>query len=187
MSTASSGNGTPAVAGGSSAQTSAALNSLSNININQFLQMMLAELQNQDPLDPTSDTDIMNQISQMAQISTSNQLNTTLSSVLLGQSIQNATSLIGQQISGLDDSGNTAQGVVSQVSIVDGSPKLQVGTQTVSLNNVTGILSNSTSNLLSTLLGGILGGNSGGSGTTGGTTTGTTGGAAPTSGSGSTG
>ncbi len=59
---------------------------LNNIDINQFLQMMIAELQNQDPLNPMQNSQIMQELGQMQQITSSNNLNTTLSSVALGQS-----------------------------------------------------------------------------------------------------
>jgi hypothetical protein len=85
----------------------------------------------------------MQQLGEMLQISSSNCLNTTLHSVALGQAIGNATSLIGKTIDGLDDSGNPANGVVSKVSIINNTPKLTVGTQTVSLNNVADVLPSS--------------------------------------------
>ena len=127
----------------SNSSSNSVTNGLDNININQFLQMMIAELQNQDPMNPESNTQIMQELGQMQQISASNNLNTTLSSVALGQAIGNATSLIGKTIDGIDDSGNPASGVVQKVSIVNNTPKLYVGAQTVSLNNVADVLPSS--------------------------------------------
>jgi flagellar basal-body rod modification protein FlgD len=125
---------------GLDASTTAALNSLGSVNISQFLQMMLAEMQNQDPLNPMSNTDLMNQIGDMQQISASNQLTTTLQAMQVGQALSNATALIGATVSGTDSTGAAASGVVSQVTISNGTPSLQIGTQTVPLANVTGVL-----------------------------------------------
>ena len=118
---------------GLNASTTAALNSLGSVNISQFLQMMLAEMQNQDPLNPMSNTDLMNQIGDMQQISASNQLTNTLQAMQVGQALSNATALIGATVTGTDATGAAASGVVSQVSISNGTPSLQVGTQSVPL------------------------------------------------------
>jgi flagellar basal-body rod modification protein FlgD len=141
MSTAVPPTGSTSNSSSSSSSPSNGLtNGLNNVNINQFLQMMIAELQNQDPMNPESNSQIMQELGQMQQITASNNLNTTLSSVALGQAIGNATSLIGKKIDGIDDSGNPANGVVQKVSIVNNTPKLYVGTQTVSLSNVADVL-----------------------------------------------
>jgi flagellar basal-body rod modification protein FlgD len=132
---------TGASSSGLDASTTAALNSLGSVNISQFLQMMLAEMQNQDPLNPMSNTDLMNQIGDMQQISASNQLTNTLQAMQVGQALSNATALIGATVTGTDSTGAAASGVVSQVSISSGTPSLQIGTQSVPLANVTGVLS----------------------------------------------
>jgi flagellar basal-body rod modification protein FlgD len=141
MSTAISPTSSAAGSSSTSGSSSNSLTSgLSNININQFLQMMIAELQNQDPMNPESNSQIMQELGQMQQITSSNNLNTTLNSVALGQAIGNGTSLIGKTIDGIDDNGNPAAGVVTKVSIINNTPKLTVGTQTVSLSNVADVL-----------------------------------------------
>ena len=133
---------------GLDAQTTTALNSLGSVNISQFLQMMLAQMQNQDPLNPMSNTDLMNQIGDMQQISASNQLTNTLQAMQVGQALSNATALIGATVTGTDSTGAAASGVVSQVSITNGTPSLQIGTQSVPLANVTGVISAPSSSLV---------------------------------------
>jgi flagellar basal-body rod modification protein FlgD len=125
---------------GSSSSTSDPNAGLNNIDINQFLQMMITELQNQDPLNPMQNSEIMQELGEMQQISASNELTTTLNGVALGQSLSNATTLIGKQIDGLDDNGNPVSGVVQKVSVLNNTPKLYVGSQVVSLNNIQDVL-----------------------------------------------
>jgi flagellar basal-body rod modification protein FlgD len=132
--------GTSTGASGSSSSTSDPNAGLNNIDINQFLQMMITELQNQDPLNPMQNSEIMQELGEMQQISASNELTTTLNGIALGQSLSNATTLIGKQIDGLDDSGNPVSGVVQKVSVLNNTPKLYVGSQIVSLNNVQDVL-----------------------------------------------
>ena len=134
--------GASSTVGGSAGTKSNPNAGLDNVDINQFLQMMITELQNQDPLNPMQNSEIMQELGQMQQITASNKLTTTLDGVALGQSLSNATSLIGKQIDGIDDSGNPASGVVQKVSVLNNAPKLYVGAQVVSLNNVQDVLPN---------------------------------------------
>jgi flagellar basal-body rod modification protein FlgD len=142
MSTPSVAGGAAALLAASSKSQNGSANSLDNIDISQFLQMMLTELQNQDPLNPMQNSQIMQELGQMQQITASNKLTSTLDGMALGQSLSNATSLIGKSIDGIDDSGNPAAGVVSKVSVSNSTAKVYVGSQVVSLNNVQDVLPN---------------------------------------------
>ena len=62
--------------------------------------MLVTELQNQDPTQPMSNTDLMNQVSQIQSIESNQQLTSTLQSVALGQSIASAGNLIGRTVTG---------------------------------------------------------------------------------------
>ncbi len=135
---ATSGSGSGSAAGSSSSSSS---NSLNNVDISQFLQLMITQLENQDPLNPTSNSDLMQQIGEIQQLSSNNKLSTTLNNLATGQNISNATGLMGKHITGLDDSGNSVDGTVSQVSVVDNATKLYVGNQIVSLNNIQSVFS----------------------------------------------
>ena len=63
----------------------------SNLGYDQFLQLLCAEMQYQDPLEPTSNTDYV------AQLATFSQLEATLS-VKDSQQSSMANSLVGQQV-----------------------------------------------------------------------------------------
>ena len=142
MSTSPIGGAASALPGSSSSSSTGSSNGLDTIDISQFMKMMITELQNQDPLNPMQNSQIMQELGQMQQITASNKLTTTLDGVALGQSLSNATSLIGKKIDGIDDNGNPATGVVQKVSVANAVAKLQVGAQIVSLSNVQDILPN---------------------------------------------
>jgi flagellar basal-body rod modification protein FlgD len=131
---------TPA-AGSAAATTSSSsnVNPLQSVSVDDFTKMLVTELQNQDPTQPMSNTDLMNQVSQIQAIESNQQLTTTLASVALGQSIASAGNLIGRSVSGLDSQGNQVSGTVSSASIANGSAVLNVGKSTIPLNNVTQI------------------------------------------------
>jgi hypothetical protein len=87
---------------------------------------MIAELQNQDPLNPLDNKDMLAQISQLREVGATDRLTKTLDSVLLGQNIASATNLIGADIAALSDDGENVEGIVSRVSISEGTPKLHI-------------------------------------------------------------
>ena len=101
--------------------------------------MLVTELQNQDPTQPMSNTDLMNQVSQIQSIESNQQLTSTLQSVALGQSIASAGSLIGATVTGTGRNSKQVTGTVNSVSISNGSATLNVGSSTITLSNVTQI------------------------------------------------
>jgi flagellar basal-body rod modification protein FlgD len=107
----------------SSTDPNAALNDL---DVASFLKIMIAELKNQDPLSPMDSSQMLDQIGQMRQITASDKLTSTLNSVLLGQNIASSTNLIGTSINGISDDNQKVSGVVSSVSIDNGTPKLHL-------------------------------------------------------------
>ncbi len=121
---------------GSTATTSGASNSLQSLNANDFLQLMITELQNQDPLDPTDESEIMQQTASLSQMTASTQLTSTLDAMQISQNLTGAAAMIGQTITGLDSNSNAVNGVVTGVTVTGGTPVLQVGSSNVSLSNV---------------------------------------------------
>jgi hypothetical protein len=87
---------------------------------------MIKELQNQDPLNPMDNSQMLTQLSEIRQVGSTDKLTSTLNSVLLGQNISSATNLIGANISALSDDNQQVTGVVDKVSVTDGQPKLHV-------------------------------------------------------------
>jgi flagellar basal-body rod modification protein FlgD len=99
---------------------------LNDVNIDDFLKLMIAELQNQDPLNPLDNDELVAQIGQIRSVGATEKLTETLDSVLLGQNISSATNLIGAEIDAISDDGQNVSGVVERVSVSKGSPKLHI-------------------------------------------------------------
>lgn len=133
--------GTGAVSGASGNNTSQKTEqALRDVNMDDFLKLMIAELQNQDPLNPMDNSQMLQQISQIREIGATDKLSDTLTAVQLGQTLSTASALIGRQIKGLDDKNQQIEGVVDRVSIKDSKPSLHVGEKSVSLSNVSDIV-----------------------------------------------
>lgn len=143
MSTGPTTNTNNSTSGSTSSPTTGNANSLNSLSATDFLQLMITELQNQDPLDPTDESEIMAQTASLSQITASTQLTSTLDSMQISQNLTGAASLIGANVTGLDASGNSVSGVVSSVQVSGGAATLQVGNDTIPLDNVQTIQPNS--------------------------------------------
>ena len=107
-------------------------NKTSDLGKDDFLKLLVAQLQSQDPLNPMEDKEF---ISQMAQFTSLEQMKNVSNAV----QITEATSYIGKQVTWDDDTGEQQTGVVKAVRIVGGEPKIVVGDQTIALAKVTSV------------------------------------------------
>lgn len=99
---------------------------INDVDIDDFLKIMITELQNQDPLNPLENDELIAQISQIRSVGATEKLTDTLDSVLLGQNISSATNLIGAEIDAISDDNEKVTGVVEKVSVANGQPKLHL-------------------------------------------------------------
>src|SRR5687768_11057063 len=104
----------------------ATTNAINDIDLSSFLDIMIAELQNQDPLNPLDNKDMLAQISQLREVGATDKLTATLESVLLGQNLTSSISLIGSEVDVLSDDNQRVVGMVSSVSLEEGKPKLHL-------------------------------------------------------------
>jgi len=114
----------------------------------EFLQMLMTELQNEDPTNPVDSTTMLAQQAQFESLAQMQDLNTNLTTLTAMQSISQATSLIGHTVAGTDSNGKTVtDAVVSGINFVNGAAVLQLtigtapntSTDTMSLSGVTSV------------------------------------------------
>ncbi|WP_254512064.1 flagellar hook assembly protein FlgD [Anatilimnocola floriformis] len=120
---------------------------LKDLDINQFLQIMISELTNQDPLNPMDNNELVQQIGSIRNIAATDKLSNSLDQVQSGQSLSTASSLIGKKVSALTDKAENIEGVVERVSIdVDEDDntkrtyRVHVNGQDIDLKNVREVL-----------------------------------------------
>ncbi len=125
-------------------------NDLRNVDMDQFLNLLLAEMQNQDPMNPMENSEMLQQISQIREIGATNKLSDTLDSVLTGQNLTTASGIIGKNINALSDHNVDVSGTVDRVTVEsnpDGEGKIlrvHVGEHQISLDNIRDIRSKGT-------------------------------------------
>ncbi|MCA9190554.1 MAG: flagellar hook capping protein [Planctomycetales bacterium] len=108
----------PGVGSSSSASASGIKgNDLSSVDLDQFLGLLITELQNQDPLNPMDNAQMLTQISQIREIGSTNKLTETLTTLSIGQELSMASNMIGKRVSALDTDSESVEGVVDRVSV----------------------------------------------------------------------
>lgn len=118
-------------------------NDFRDVDLNQFLSLLITEMQNQDPLNPTSNSEFLQQVSQIREIGATNQLTESLNTLTNGSSLTTASNLIGKEIDAIDTEGNEVVGQVSKVTVeVDSNNRdnrqilVHVGNQKVDMENI---------------------------------------------------
>lgn len=119
------------VSGSSSSNNSSSANALAAaanntqfVSENEFLTLLVTQLENQDPLNPQDPSQFVSELASFSSLEQMTQMNQNFSSVL----DNSATSLIGQTVTVADQSSQTGYttGVVSGVVYYSNTPAVQV-------------------------------------------------------------
>lgn len=102
----------------------------------QFLQLLVAQMKSQNPMEPTSNQEFLGQLAQFSTLSGIETLNANFSDMMAMQDLTQGSSLIGKQISYMNSSNTTATGVVQSVGVTNGKLELQVGSDSVTVDKV---------------------------------------------------
>jgi len=141
----------PGVSNSNSSTSSSSVkgNGLEDVDLDQFLGLLITELQNQDPMNPMDNAQMMEQISQIRQIGSTNKLTDTLTSLAIGQELSMASGLIGKEVSALDNNSKDVKGIVDRVAVQtdpkDGNNRkvqVHIGDSIVDMKNIREIVDN---------------------------------------------
>jgi flagellar basal-body rod modification protein FlgD len=98
------------------------------LNPEDFIKMMLTQLQHQDPMQPAKNEELLAQMSQIGQLQSSNTLQESLKSLVLQNNIGSAGNLLGKTVQGLDTDNKPIVGVVNSIKVVDNKVQLELDT-----------------------------------------------------------
>ncbi len=82
-----------------------------------FIKMMITQLQHQDPLEPAKNEELLAQMSQIGQLQSSTVIQESIKGLVLQNQIGSAGNLIGKTIQGLDDKNESVKGIVNSVRV----------------------------------------------------------------------
>lgn len=84
------------------------------LNYDNFLQLLIAQMKNQDPTDPVDASEQMSQLASFSQVEQTIQTNTKLDTLLSSSSLNQASSYVGKYMESAD---GTVKGVVDSVKV----------------------------------------------------------------------
>lgn len=134
----------PGVSGSSSSSaTKTKGNGMGDVDTDQFLGLLLTEMQNQDPMQPMDNSQMLTQMSQIRSIGSNDRLTSTLSNLAAGQELSMASSMIGKTVKALDSNAKDVEGKVDRVSVQtdakDSSKRtvsVHIGDSVVDISNI---------------------------------------------------
>lgn len=121
----------------SSSQTSTA--NAASINNDDFMQLLLAQLKNQDPMKPMDSNEMMGQIAQLNSLNTLMEIQSSLEDLNRSQSMNLAANMIGKTIKAVIGSGEDTTivtGIVSSMTMEDNKAYVQVDGQNIEISTI---------------------------------------------------
>lgn len=95
-----------------------------------FMTLLVAQLRNQDPLNPTTNEDFIAQLAQLESLDETKKISNSLSTMVSSQDFSSASTLIGKTVSGVSntEAGNPIdfRGIVNSVSQENGKVNVKI-------------------------------------------------------------
>ncbi len=129
------------ISGQSVTTTPAAPSSTSagTLGSSDFMELLIAQLKNQDPSSPMDTTAMMTQTTQLSMMEALTALSDTSKSAFELQQRSTAAGYVGGTVSWLDPSGVSHTGLATGVTYSSSEPTLTVGDATVPLSSITSV------------------------------------------------
>lgn len=108
----------------SSRDTSKTPDAFSSLSTGQFLKVILTELNQQDPLQPSDTSKMLEQLSNLRSIQSNSDLQTKLSTLVTQNQLSSAGALLGKTVSGLSDTNQRVEDQVTSISKTESGPVL---------------------------------------------------------------
>lgn len=119
------------------ANNTANANTASNeLDSGQFMQILLAQLTHQNPLEPMNNAEMMSQFSQLNSLQELRGINTSMETVSTASQTTYMTSLIGKTVKASRADGKVIEGVVEGVVTDVENPQVLIGEERVDLVDV---------------------------------------------------
>jgi len=115
---------------------SAAGKTSTSLDSNQFMQILMAQLTHQNPLEPMDSNEMMNQFSQLNSLQELRDIHTAMDKVSVSNQTTYLASLIGKTIKANRSDGKIMEGVVDGVLADKDNPQIRIGTELVDLADV---------------------------------------------------
>jgi flagellar basal-body rod modification protein FlgD len=111
----------------------------SQLGENDFLQLMMDQLKDQNPLSPADPTQYVSELASFSSLEQEMQVASNSQTASSEQASNEAVNLIGHSVTYTDAAGNAQTGTVSSVQFTSSGPTLTIGSANgISLSSITG-------------------------------------------------
>ena len=105
-----------------------------------FLSLLSLQLQNQDPIDPVGQEDLINDLTQFSILEGIQGLNATFDEVLELQNLTQGIDLVGKEVEFFDPvTGEFSSGTAERLQRVGNQITISVGDRTIAISDVTSV------------------------------------------------
>jgi flagellar basal-body rod modification protein FlgD len=105
---------------GTSNKSSASLGGAAGMGKDDFMQLLIAQLKNQDPMKPMEDKEFITQLAQFSSLESMDKMTKQMEDLTGAHLLVQAATLIGKQATAKLATGDIVSGTISQVKMVDG-------------------------------------------------------------------
>lgn len=132
-------NPTAAASSTSSTSKGSSLGTAAGLGKNDFMKLLMAQLQNQDPMKPMEDKEFITQLAQFSSLEAIEQMTAQMEELTGSQLLVQAATMIGKTVSAKLESGEVITGTISQVRMLDGKPVAVVNGREIPTSLITQI------------------------------------------------
>jgi flagellar basal-body rod modification protein FlgD len=109
-----------------------------SLNEGDFLNLMMDQMKNQDPLNPSDPTQYMSELASFSSLDEQIQIQESSAQSASNQAASAALQMLGQNANYTDSNGNSGSGTVTAVDFTSAGPTLTIGgTSGISLSEIT--------------------------------------------------
>ena len=112
----------------------------------EFLQLLVTQMRNQDPMKPMSDTEFIAQMAQFSNLEQTKAMSSDIAELRQSNAFTQATALMGKQVRLLSDEDTFTKGIVTDLTVQDGEVSLIVNGKPYELGQVVSVNSEETEN-----------------------------------------
>jgi len=106
---------------------------------NEFLKLLVTQMQNQDPMKPVSDTEFIAQMAQFSSLEQTKTMSADITKLRQGNDFLQATNLLGKEVRLNLGNMEFTKGIVTDLNVKDGEARIIVGDKTYTLDQVTSV------------------------------------------------
>ena len=112
----------------------------------EFLQLLVTQMRNQDPLKPVSDTEFIAQMAQFSNLEQTKAMSGDIAQLRQSGAFTQAAALMGKQVSLLSGENTFTKGIVTDLAVKDGEVRLIINGKPYELGQVVSVNSEETKN-----------------------------------------